>query len=201
MRIWLFGRLEPIRFCIVFSPLRAYVADMQVELRASIGRRLGAAAIIAVLLADTSMAATQVQNPPTASPPSTTTLTTAHRPMDRCEFFFRYWSLRGAFAGYAPLWSHGFVQLPVQTSPTLENTLIGGLQLDVDPRSAQVYVDGAYAGLVSDFSGYYKHLEIVAGAHLVTICAPNYDPLTISVAITPGRTTTHRGTLAWGHGR
>ena len=71
----------------------------------------------------------------------------------------------------------------------------GGLQLDVEPRNALVYADGWYVGAVDDFSGYYHHLEIGAGSHTIEIVAPDYTPLLIRAAVSPGRTTTYRGSL------
>ncbi len=71
----------------------------------------------------------------------------------------------------------------------------GGLQLDVQPWRAQVYVDGAHAGLVGDFTGYYHHLDLIAGSHLIAIVKPDYQPLIIDVMILPGHTTTYRGEL------
>jgi hypothetical protein len=71
----------------------------------------------------------------------------------------------------------------------------GGLQLDVEPRRAQVYADGRDVGLVEDFSGYYHHLEIGAGSHIIEIIAVDYEPLIIDVTVSPGRTTTYRGAL------
>jgi hypothetical protein len=90
--------------------------------------------------------------------------------------------------------------IPVLAGPPLENAPIGGLQIDVEPRSAQVYVDGRPAGVVSDFSGYYKHMDIGAGPHLITILAPHYDPLVISVMVIPGHTITYRGSLTRAYG-
>ena len=71
----------------------------------------------------------------------------------------------------------------------------GGLQLDVEPRRAQVYVDGWLAGSVEEFSGYYHHLDLAAGPHIVEVLASGYDPLVVEVAISPGNTTTYRGSL------
>jgi hypothetical protein len=85
--------------------------------------------------------------------------------------------------------------------PALEGAPTGGVQLDVDQRGADVYVDGTRVGLVSEFSGYYKHLETAAGPHLITIIASNYEPLTIAVLVSPGQTSTFRGTLTRAHGR
>ena len=85
--------------------------------------------------------------------------------------------------------------------PPLDGAPTGGVQLDVDPRGAQVYVDGKLAGLIREFSGYYKHLEIAAGPHIVTIIAPDYEPLIVPVLVSPGRTMTFRGTLTRAYGR
>jgi hypothetical protein len=72
---------------------------------------------------------------------------------------------------------------------------VGGLQLDVEPRRAVVYVDGWYAGEVDAFSGYYRHMEIGAGWHTLEIVAPDYEPLVVDVMISPNRTTTYRSSL------
>jgi hypothetical protein len=77
----------------------------------------------------------------------------------------------------------------------------GGVQLDVQPWRAQVYVDGSYVGVVSDFTGYYHHLEVSAGPHVIAIVTPDYEPLIFDIFVSPGRVTTYRGTLrvASGH--
>jgi hypothetical protein len=79
--------------------------------------------------------------------------------------------------------------------PTLEQGLSGGLQLDIEPRLALVYVDGWYVGVVDQFSGYYRHLDLAAGSHTIEILATDYEPLAFDIAIVPGRTTTYRGSL------
>lgn len=72
---------------------------------------------------------------------------------------------------------------------------VGGLQLDVEPRRALVYVDGSYVGIVETFSGYFHHLDLAAGPHVIEFLAADYDPLTVEILVTPGRTTTYRGSL------
>jgi hypothetical protein len=81
-------------------------------------------------------------------------------------------------------------------APPLQQRPVGGLQLDVEPRRALVYVDGWYVGVVDDFSGYYRHLETGAGWHMIEIVARDYQPLIFDVAVSPGRTTTYRGSLS-----
>jgi hypothetical protein len=77
----------------------------------------------------------------------------------------------------------------------------GGVQLDVQPWRAQVYVDGSYVGLVSDFTGYYHHLEVSGGPHVIAIVTPGYEPLILDLLVSPGRVTTYRGTLSPASGR
>ena len=189
-------------------------------------RRYGAAAIVAVLLAGSSTAAAQVrihkgggqqpsirnqavQQPPAPAevragqraadtPRAPTRLTTRDRLVGTPQFFFPC-CFGGAF-GY-PWWPYDAQLQTLPLGPTLENAPVGGLQLDIEPRSAEVYVDGIYTGVVSDYSGYFKHLEIAAGPHIVTFVAPAYEPLTISVVVAPGRTLTWRTSLTRAYGR
>lgn len=85
--------------------------------------------------------------------------------------------------------------------PASEQGLSGGLQLDIEPRRGLVYVDGWYVGVVDQFSGYYRHLDLGAGFHTVEILSTDYEPLAFDIAIAPGRTTTYRGSLQRATGR
>lgn len=84
---------------------------------------------------------------------------------------------------------------PQAVAPGDNSRPTGGVQLDVDPRRALVYADGWLVGVVDTFSGYYHHLDLPAGLHLIEIVAPDYEPLAVELTITPGRTTTYRGSL------
>lgn len=77
----------------------------------------------------------------------------------------------------------------------------GGLQLDVEPRDAFVYLDGVLVGTVDRFKGYFEHLETTAGFHLVEFVAADYDPLIATVTVAPDRTTTYRASLNRAAGR
>ena len=85
--------------------------------------------------------------------------------------------------------------------PPLEGAPVGGVQLDIDPRNAQVYVDGAYVGVVEEFSGYFRHLDLAAGPHSIAIVASGYEPLILDLIVAPGRTLTQRATLPRAYGR
>ena len=116
-----------------------------------------------------------------------------HRP-------FPFRSSRFGFVFVDPFWpwTPGDVEqtfVAQAVPPSGESLPAGGLQLDVEPRRAEVYADGQYVGLVDDCSGYYHHLEIGAGSHIIDMVAAGYEPLTIRVTVSPGRTTTYRGSL------
>jgi hypothetical protein len=113
-------------------------------------------------------------------------------------FPIRLFGLGWAF--YDPYWlwaASGLDEsVPSLTAPgPLSERATGGLQLDVEPRRALVYVDGRFVGAVDAFSGYYHHLDLPAGVHRVELLAPGYDPLLVDVAVSPDRTTTYQGAL------
>jgi hypothetical protein len=72
---------------------------------------------------------------------------------------------------------------------------IGELRLDVSLRSAQVYVDGYYAGVVDDYDGAFQALKLEPGAHRIEITAPGYESLTFDVFLNPGQKIKYQGTL------
>ena len=72
---------------------------------------------------------------------------------------------------------------------------VGELRLIVSPRSADVYVDGYFAGRVDDYDGIFQALKLEAGAHHIQIVAQGYSPLNFDVRIEPDRKITYRGTL------
>ena len=124
----------------------------------------------------------------------------AHRP---CVFRS---TLLGFFA-FDPYWwlAPDFVDEngapPPMPLPPPGPRLTGGLQLDVEPRKAFVYVDGFLVGTVDQFKGYFQHLETTAGYHVVEFIAPDYDPLVTEVSVAPGKTTTYRASLSRASGR
>ena len=78
---------------------------------------------------------------------------------------------------------------------------MGGLQLDVEPRRAFVYVDGFLIGTVDQFKGYFQHLETTAGYHVIEFISPDYEPLMTGVTVVPNMTTTYRAFLNRASGR
>jgi hypothetical protein len=71
----------------------------------------------------------------------------------------------------------------------------GELRIDVEPRDAEVYVDGYYAGRVDDFDGTFQALRLEEGGHKIEVVKPGYETLVFDVHIQPHRKTTYRGDL------
>jgi len=68
--------------------------------------------------------------------------------------------------------------------------IAGGVRLKIQPRDAQVFVDGYYAGRVDDFDGTFQSLKLEAGGHKIEVRMPGFEDLELEVHVQPGRTIT-----------
>ena len=91
-------------------------------------------------------------------------------------------------------WS-ALAYLPYGPGPDFGDDATGGIRLEVEPKTGQVFVDGDYVGVVEDFNGRFDHLDLVPGPHRVEIRSTGYLPLAFDVLIQPHRTITYRGAL------
>ncbi len=71
----------------------------------------------------------------------------------------------------------------------------GRLRLQVEPRDAEVFIDGYYAGQVDDFDGRFQGLQLETGGYKVEIRKPGWESLTFDIRVTPDRTTTYKSEL------
>lgn len=71
----------------------------------------------------------------------------------------------------------------------------GRVRLEVEPRDAEVFIDGSYVGQVDNFDGRLQGLTLETGGYSVEIRKPGWETLTFDVRITPGRTTHYKGQL------
>ena len=78
--------------------------------------------------------------------------------------------------------------------PARELSLGGSLELAVEPRSADVYVDGFYVGTVDDVQR--DGLLLRAGRHWIDLRAEGYETLSVPVDIAAGQSLRYRGELA-----
>lgn len=65
----------------------------------------------------------------------------------------------------------------------------GGVRIQGAPRNAEVYLDGAYAGIVDDYDGVFQRLDLEPGSHEIEIRSAG-RPLVYDVNVTPGQTVT-----------
>lgn len=119
-------------------------------------------------------------------------------PSSRWPYFTSAFGI-GAFGSYRdPFLSgyYGYSGYPTYTQdPFDDGGPTGGLRMKVEPRDAEVYVDGYFAGIVDDFNGRFQRLKLTAGAHRIEVRAPGYQTLTFDVSIQPRQTTEYRGAL------
>jgi hypothetical protein len=71
----------------------------------------------------------------------------------------------------------------------------GSLRLKINPKHAQVHIDGYYVGLVDSYDGAFQKLGLEGGGHRIELKAEGYEPLTFEVLITPGETVTYKGEM------
>ena len=95
--------------------------------------------------------------------------------------------------GYPPQGSLG-VQPSQQSQPNQSN--LGGLSFEISPDTAEVYVDGNYAGTVGQFTSNSQPLGLTAGRHHVELREPGYDVSSFDVDIAAGQVIPYSGTLA-----
>jgi hypothetical protein len=84
---------------------------------------------------------------------------------------------------------------PATTANAAQGSLRGNLRLDVEPHTAQVYVDGFYLGTVEDSHRSPAGLTLATGWHRLEFRAPGFETPAINVTIEPNRTTSYQGTL------
>jgi hypothetical protein len=64
----------------------------------------------------------------------------------------------------------------------------GAARLQVQPRDAQVYIDGYFVGTVDDFDGWLQRLHVDPGEHDLAVYRPGYRTYRQQVLFRPGAT-------------
>jgi hypothetical protein len=106
----------------------------------------------------------------------------------------------GGYSGGYVTDPFGYISQPDSAAPALDrymregNTPEGYLRLEVEPDTAQVFVDGLYAGTVSDFRrGGGRTLD--AGPHRIEFRAEGYDSQSVELRVRANDVLSYRGTL------
>jgi len=92
-----------------------------------------------------------------------------HRPL-----YGPYWGPWGPYAYAYPFEYKVYPQASIRT--------------EVTPKDAQVYVDGYYAGRVSDFDGALQRLHVTPGGHTVSLYLEGFRTITEDVYARPDST-------------
>jgi hypothetical protein len=103
----------------------------------------------------------------------------------------------GGYGGYTGYTGYGGSGGGYSSSSSIQGPdATGGLRLRVSPRSAEVHVDGYFAGTVDDFDGAKQKLKLPPGPHRVEIKADGYETLAFDVLVVEDEVTTYKGDLA-----
>jgi hypothetical protein len=71
----------------------------------------------------------------------------------------------------------------------------GGISFEITPESAQVFVDGNYAGIAGDFGPQAQPLGVPGGRRHIEIRAPGYRTMTVDADVQSGQVIPFQGTL------
>jgi hypothetical protein len=71
----------------------------------------------------------------------------------------------------------------------------GGLSFEISPSGAEVYIDGRYAGHVSDLGPTVQPLALTPGSHHVEIRAAGYQTMSFDADITAGQVLPYQGSM------
>jgi hypothetical protein len=74
-------------------------------------------------------------------------------------------------------------------------TASGGVTFEITPRTAEVYADGNFVGVVADFAPSAQPLTLPPGRHHIELRAPGYQPMVLDSEIAPGQVVPYRGTM------
>jgi hypothetical protein len=70
-----------------------------------------------------------------------------------------------------------------------------GLKIEFKPKSAEVYVDGRFAGIVDQFDGMFDNLSLEAGDHEITIYQEGFRSVRQRLYLSEGSTFRMKGAL------
>jgi hypothetical protein len=116
----------------------------------------------------------------------------------------RGWPGYSAYPGWpvmvvmTPPGFYGVPQVPTEVAPARVPAPApkGSLLLHVQPASAQVFVDGYYAGTADDFDGHPGALVLDTGAHIIELDDPSYQSVRFDVRIDANQSIVYRRELS-----
>jgi hypothetical protein len=94
-----------------------------------------------------------------------------------------------------PWWGYPYPYPPYGGWRVYADWAMSYVRIDVEPKDAQVYVDGYFAGVVDDYNGIFQHLTLRPGPHLIEIRKTGYVSLAVELNLYPGQSVTYRRTM------
>jgi len=98
-------------------------------------------------------------------------------------------------------WPYYYGSWPYVASGYSDNSEYGagsgeaGLKIEFKPKSAEVYVDGRFAGIVDQFDGMFDRLSLEAGEHEITIYQEGFRSTRQRLNLSEGSTLRMKGAL------
>lgn len=86
-------------------------------------------------------------------------------------------------------------QTSVAVAPPEPRQDVGGVSFEITPMDAAVYVDGEYAGVVSNFTPRTQPLSLAPGPHRIEVRAAGYDTAVFELDVVAGEVTPYQGQL------
>ena len=96
----------------------------------------------------------------------------------------------GIYYGVGGFYPFGEIDAEYYDPPS--DAALGGVRITGAPSDAQVFVGGAYVGIVDDFDGPDQHLNLEPGVHRIEIHSRAAGAIAFDVTVQQGRTITLR---------
>ena len=96
---------------------------------------------------------------------------------------------------YSPWLYSSFWWYPPYAYPYYYGRAGATLRIQVQPKNAEVYVDGYLAGIVDQFDGMFQDLVVEPGTREVTVYQEGYKPIVQRLYVSPGNSYKIKGTL------
>ncbi len=102
-----------------------------------------------------------------------------------------YYGHHYGYSGYSGYYGHpyGYYSSPYEIARAARLAMasgLGGLDLNVKPRKAEVYVDGQRLGKAADFDGFPGYLWLEKGTHQLALYRDGYLTVVQELTIIPG---------------
>ena len=118
-----------------------------------------------------------------------------HRPHRGPSSFVSYGGMWGGGFFYNP-WFYGAYQYyPPYPYYPYYGARAASIRIEVEPRNADVYLDGRLVGTVDQFDGYFSRLDVRPGAHRLTVYLKGYHSFTRELSLRAGASIRVKGKL------